>query len=311
MIHKLMLANSPLRPSLADTKALTNWRTNILSDLEKRVSTKAFHRIQEKLLTPQQWKATITPKFKGTNIAAEDEISIEGWANAADPDRGRELIVASAWKTENYDLNPIILFNHNMNWPIGTTQEYKVEDKGLYYRGSIGKPSAYPVLTETQMMCRSLLAQGILRASSVGFLPYNLEYDEENDILRYIEVELLEISLVSVPMQQGSMLDSVGPAAKNIVNDNNNSQGVKSMDKAQYDALMQKLEALMAKLGELAAAKPPMQEEGCKEENKSLKLKVTELEKSIENLKKEKDEIEKSAEELIQAVEKMGIKLES
>lgn len=313
MIVKLLSPDTPARPHFGDTTSITKWRNDVLSDIKKRVSPRAFSRIEEKFLKPQEWKATANAVTKSANIAAEDEVMIEGFANAADPDRGRELILTSAWKTENFDLNPIILFNHNHNWPIGSCVEYKVEDQGLYYRASIGKPSAYPTMTETQEMVRSLLAQGILRASSVGFLPFNVEYDEENDILRYTEVELLEISVVSVPMQQGSLLDSVGPAAKNIESIVIKKEGVKAMDKAQFDEMMAKLQAVLDAVTK--PKEPPMNEEGCgngpkdKEECKALKQKVADLEKSLSEVKAEKESIEKDATELLASLERQGMSL--
>lgn len=311
MIIKLLSEHSPARPAMTDSLALERWKRSVLLEIEKKVSPKALSKITEKFLVPQKWRATVSPVVKAANIAAEDEVMIEGVANASDPDRGRELILNSAWKTENFDLNPIILFNHNHNWPIGSCVEYKVEDNGLYYRASIGNPSAYPRLTETQEMCRSLLAQGILRASSVGFLPYNIDYDEENDILRYTEVELLEISLVSVPMQQGSLLDSVGPAAKSMNSSDAIKEGKKGMDKAQFDEIMGLLGKIMAacEAKKEPSKEPPMNEEACGEEEKKLKGKIELLEKELKTVKEEKEVIEKQAQELISGLEKTGLKI--
>lgn len=311
MIVKLISDHSPIRPAMSDSAALERWRQSVLLDIEKRVSPKALSRIEEKFLKPQEWRATAQSVTKGANIAAEDDMTIEGIANAADPDRGRELILSSAWRTESYDLNPIILFNHNHNWPIGTCVEYKVEDQGLYYRAMIGRPAAYPCMTETQIMVRSLLAQGILRASSVGFLPFNIDYDEENDVLRYTEVELLEISVVSVPMQQGSLLDNVGPAAKSIKSPDVIIKGEKKMDEKQFAEVMAKLQAILDAVGKPKEPPMPPKEEGCSEENKSLKAKVAELEASIAALKAEKESMEKDVEALVTALEKQGVKLEA
>ena len=311
MIIKIISDNSPSRPAVSDSAALSRWRESILLDIKSKVSPRGLKLIEEKFLKPQEWRGTANAVTKSSAIAPEDDMTIEGMANAADPDRGRELILSSAWKTANFELNPIILFNHNHNWPIGSCVEYKVEDQGLYYRACIGKPSAYSCLTETQEMCRSLLAQGILRASSVGFLPLNIEYDEENDILRYTEVELLEISVVSVPMQQGSLLDSVGPAAKNISSNAIKKEGVKVMDKAQFDEMMAKLQSVLDAVSKPKEPVNPPVNDACSEENKSLKAKVKELEASLVSLKAEKEAVEKDAEELILVLEKNGVKLEA
>lgn len=312
MIIKLISEHSPTRPSIGDKTAIENWRKDILMAIGNKISPKALARIEEKFLKPQEWRGTASAVTKGVNITAEDEMFIEGVANGIAPDRGRETILSSAWNTENFDLNPIILFNHNHNWPIGTCIEYKVEERGLYYRAVIGKPNAYPCMTETQEMCRSLLAQGILRSSSVGFIPFNIDYDEENDVLSYTEVELIEISLVSVPMQQDSLLENIGPSLKNISSTNAITKGVKAMDKAQYDEMM----AMLGKVLEAVNAKkeppqnmPPVND-GCSSENKSLREKISKLEKDFSDLKLEKETNEKQMEEFLSAVEKTGVKLE-
>jgi len=310
MIVKLL--NDIKRPqSNTDSLFLESWKKTVLEDLKNRASPEAYSRISEKFLKPQEWRATANTVTKGTSVAAEDDMQIEGYANASDPDRGRELILNSAWKTENYDANPIILFMHDHYCPIGTCLEYRVNDNGLYYKASIGRPSAYPTLTECQIMVRSLLAQGILRASSVGFLPFDIEYDEENDILRYTDVELLEISLVSIPMQQGSLLDSVGPAAK-AINTNIILEEKKVMDPKQFD----ELKAMLQKVIDLCGSKDAVAEAACadantaKEENKKLKLKVEELEKSVVSITKEKEEVEKSVDAFMVELTKSGVKLD-
>jgi HK97 family phage prohead protease len=306
MIVKTVLKKDLASPSTMDEAQLALHRKSVLSKMKGKVSEKTLDKLKEKLLTPQKWHGTFAFKAMSTptTINAEDEMIIEGLANAADPDRAREIITASAWNTDNFDLNPIILFNHCHDKPIGSCLEYKVEDNGLSYRASIGKPSAYPMLTETQHEVRSLLAQGILRTNSVGFIPVDLDYDEEADLIRYTNVELLEISVVSIPMQQGSVIDNVGSAAKNI----KNIKGDIKMDKEQFDLLVSKIDALASKVD----AMKPVVEDGCKpdeEEMKALKEKVKCLETKLEETVKEKEEIEKEAEALVDSLEKNGIEI--
>ena len=57
----------------------------------------------------------------GVFKAREDarELLIEGWANKAVVDRGGDMIPKDAWDLKNYSKNPIILFSHDKNQPIG------------------------------------------------------------------------------------------------------------------------------------------------------------------------------------------------
>lgn len=311
MIIKVFTGKIPVGVSSWNPAACAQYKATVIADLTKRVSPKALAAITEKFLVPQQWKATVKAVTKAVEMSPEDDMEIEGAANVIDPDRGREVIVPSAWKLDNFEKNPIILFMHNHSWPIGYCVEYKVEDNGLYYRASIGKPKAYGSLTECQTMCRQLLAQGILRASSVGFLPLNLEYDEENDILRYTEVELLEISLVSVPMQQGSLLDSVGPAAKNITT--KSQVEVKKMTPEEIKAMMDGIAAvkdLCQKTYDAVTKEAAAEGEAVKEAEKKLKTENAELKTKLDAVTKEKTEVETEAKALVEALEKNGIKLD-
>jgi hypothetical protein len=83
------------------------------------------------------------------------------------------------------------------------------------------------------------------------------------------------------------------------------------MDKAQFDEMMAKLQAVLDAVTK--PKEPPMNQEGCgeanKEEVKKLKLKVEELEKALATAKQESADLEKGAEELLSVLEKNGIEL--
>lgn len=144
----------------------------------------------------------------GRKLDENEELIIEGIANEITPDRGRETIAPEAWDLANYKKNPIILYEHDYKEPVGVSTQLDVKPDGLHYVGCVGRPQFAP-LTETQKKVRSLVCQKILRGNSVGFLPHLIEYDEDEDVLRYTLVELLEITLCAVPMQQDSMVTSI------------------------------------------------------------------------------------------------------
>lgn len=126
-----------------------------------------------------------------------DSIYIEGYANTTQVDRTGDVIPKTAWEKglENYLKNPIILAHHDHEEPIGRMQEYKVDDRGLWIKARISAAAE-----ETF----SLIKDGVLTAFSVGFLIKDATYDAVTDLFIIKDLELIEISVVSVPCNQDS-----------------------------------------------------------------------------------------------------------
>jgi len=126
-----------------------------------------------------------------------EELKIDGYASTISMDRSADIILASAWNKSgglnNYKANPILLFNHNYDKPIGKVVEMGTDSKGLRIKGIISK-SAGDVY--------NLVKEGVLTTFSVGFLIKDADYDQEKDGLIIKDAELLEVSVVSVPCNQ-------------------------------------------------------------------------------------------------------------
>jgi HK97 family phage prohead protease/HK97 family phage major capsid protein len=145
--------------------------------------------IQNKTLffdTPLTFKAVDSEE-------GDDELIIEGAASTDNIDRMGDIIEASAWNEKAinaYKQNPIILAFHNHEKPVGTATEVKNTGRGLALKAKISKgaPEVW-----------HLVKDGVLKAFSVGFIVKDADYDKEKDIFRIKEVELLEVSVVSVP----------------------------------------------------------------------------------------------------------------
>lgn len=125
---------------------------------------------------------------------------IEGYANTTNKDRANDVILAEAWSDKalnNFKKNPIMLFNHSYNEPIGKFDEIEPREDGLWVRGFVS-PAAEKA--------HQLVLDGILKTFSVGFrLGENgIKYDEDNDTWLISSLELHEISVVSVPCNQDS-----------------------------------------------------------------------------------------------------------
>jgi HK97 family phage prohead protease/HK97 family phage major capsid protein len=126
-------------------------------------------------------------------------ITIEGYANKTIIDRHGDLIPMETWTKSsaltNFLKNPIMLFNHDWNEPIGTVSSLTVTDEGLHIVGKVSK--------EVGRVAK-LISQSILKSFSVSFIPKEAEYDKATDIFKITELELLEISVVSIPANQDS-----------------------------------------------------------------------------------------------------------
>ena len=140
----------------------------------------------------------LTSTFK----AFEDDdgsVNIAGMASTKDFDRAGDSIVPEAWAKgglSNFEKNPIILFNHDYNKPIGRATGLKVTEHGLEMKAKISKSAPDSVA--------QLVKEGILGAFSVGFRIKDADYLEETDGLKIKDAELFEVSVVSVPCNQAA-----------------------------------------------------------------------------------------------------------
>ena len=137
----------------------------------------------------------------------EAPIYIEGYANFGVKDRAGDLIDPSVWSVgeslSNFKKNPILLFNHDYDEPIGKVEDIEPRSDGLFIRAKI---------TSAAGKVYKLISEGVLSTFSVGFRLLDAKWIGETETFLITKVELLEISVVSVPCQQ----DSVFSLAKSM-----------------------------------------------------------------------------------------------
>ena len=143
----------------------------------------------------------------GTDVI--DNINISGYASTNATDRAGDVIPTSVWEKGivNYLKNPIILSQHDYDEPIGRMVEHKVDSKGLWIKARISAAAE-----ETF----NLVKDGVLTAFSVGFRILDAEYNAVAELFVIKELELVEISVVSVPCNQ----DTLFSLSKSFDNDN-------------------------------------------------------------------------------------------
>ena len=139
-----------------------------------------------------------TSTFKSLGDTDDGGVEIKGSASTNAVDRAGDIIERDAWTKgglENFKTNPIILFNHNYDKPIGRATNLKVTDNGLEISAKISKAAG----DVTQ-----LIKDGVLGAFSVGFKVKDADYMTETDGYKIKDAELFEVSVVSLPCNQGA-----------------------------------------------------------------------------------------------------------
>lgn len=148
----------------------------------------------------------------------DNTIFIEGYANTVDKDRVGDVVLPDAFtKTlPTYMDNPVLLFQHDWDKVIGTVTSAEVTDKGLYIRAKV---SAAKDVEDV----RTKILEGSLRTFSIGYNEVDAVFDERTKTNVIKELELLEISVVTIPANANAKFGVV--------------EGEKSEDEKMVDGL--------------------------------------------------------------------------
>lgn len=203
----------------------------------------------------------LSSKFTAST-ESDDSIYIEGYASTVDRDRQGDVIPMKAWNEglHNYLKNPIILAYHNHQMPIGKMVEHKVTDQGLWIRAQI--PAEVGDVYK-------LIKKGILSAFSVGFRVRDADYDHTTETFLVKDLELHEISVVSVPANQNTLFSlakafdtaaefdlfkqQFAPAPKASAKQLDTPKAAKSTTNEEWDMDPKELEKLLADAAAKAA----------------------------------------------------------
>lgn len=141
------------------------------------------------------------PRFKALGESAPDgSIVIEGYANFFLSDAYNERMDPKSVDLERYKKNPVMLFNHDMNYVVGKVLEVEQRDEGLWVKAMVSSSDH-----EKIKYVRDLVADGTLCTFSVRFS--NEQVVEDPDVIggKLIKNwELQEVSIVSIPAQPDS-----------------------------------------------------------------------------------------------------------
>ena len=184
-----------MHTSISKSKIILNH--NILKMKFKLIKDKEFFQIVCD-------KKSVKEITDGENKAYE----IEWYASTKDKDRMNDIVEPTAFENtlKQYMTNPIVLLQHDMDKPIWNVTEASIDDKGLFIKAKI---------TEDTDGVFSKLKNWVLRTFSIWYRVKDYETMENEDAeWNYIftnvikELELFEISLVSVPANPFALVKS-------------------------------------------------------------------------------------------------------
>jgi len=123
-------------------------------------------------------------------------------------DRVGDIVAAGAFNkslrawTKSKKL-PRMFWQHDSCEPLGVFTAMTEDAKGLIVEGQLA------LGTQRGREARELIKMGALDSLSIGYRPVKWKYDESTDIRTLTEIDLVEVSLVSMPANEQAEIASV------------------------------------------------------------------------------------------------------
>lgn len=160
-------------------------------------------------LIKEKWYFQSLRETKSVQELENWAVQISWYASTKDKDRGGDVVEPKAFASalERYMTNPIVLLQHKADKPIGIVEEASIDDNWLWIKAKITQNTDWVV---------DLIKDWVLRAFSIWYSikDYDTDVRELNDgsydytnIIK--DLELYEISVVSVPMNPYALSKSV------------------------------------------------------------------------------------------------------
>ena len=134
---------------------------------------------------------------------AGDEWEVAGYASTWDVDLGGDVVHRGAFTDSLQSGTKVkFLYAHDPGQLVGKPVELREDDRGLFGRF---------VLSRTRLGhdVHQLLVDGCLDSFSIGFLAKEHDFDEKAKVRNLRKVELLECSLVALPMNPRATVTGV------------------------------------------------------------------------------------------------------
>lgn len=153
-----------------------------MKDSLKSISAELAEQIVAKFTSPEMKKLIADTKAAPDGDTGTFEVII----TTENLDRYSEVIKLDGWDLAHYRNNPVVLWGHDHDQPIGMATSVDIIDGRMIAKGKFAP-------TDKAQEVRKLYDFGIIKATSVGFI----EKEREGNLIT--KAELLEFSFVSVP----------------------------------------------------------------------------------------------------------------
>lgn len=132
----------------------------------------------------------------------DDDGIIEGYASVFEVvDNGMDVIAKGAFRKSLGGGRKVrMLWQHDMGEPIGVWDEIREDGKGLYVKGRISKE------VQRGREAMALFKMGGMDSLSIGYRTIEAIPEANGRVRRLTEVELWEISAVTMPMNEAAVV---------------------------------------------------------------------------------------------------------
>lgn len=160
-------------------------------------------------LVKEKWYFQSLRETKSVQALEDWAVEISWYASTKDKDRWWDIVEPKAFQSalERYMTNPIVLLQHKTDKPIGIVEEADIDDNWLFIKAKISQNTDWVI---------DLIKNWVLRAFSIWYSIKDYETDVREladwtyDMTNIIkDLELYEISVVSVPMNPYALSKSV------------------------------------------------------------------------------------------------------
>ena len=228
-------------------------------------------------------------------------LEIEGFASTDFRDRVKDIVEPEAFESsiKRFSTNPILLLNHDQDRPIGGVQEIRITDDGLFIKGFV---------SASEPKVQQLIREGVLRAFSIGFNPKTANFDASREANIISDLELLEISIVSVPCNPMALFQTTSEYDEDLASKFLNGY-------VTLQAVLKEKTYNISELSEIICQELDLDKEQFSSFCKELELRgfqVKEMDKLIAKIYQKVEQVNKSAEtSKVPAEEKKEIEVES
>lgn len=198
--------------------------TTVREYIGRRQAKRVRETVQEGVAMRELIRKSLSFKLDDVEEASDGLVRFAGYANVGTVDRTGDIIEPSVWQkaAKPYmDYGGTLYFMHDWSSPIGHITTLRPDAKGLYVEGGIeknespdtGLPIDFP-MARVLDYARMAVRKKLMKSLSVGIRVYETAKakvrdevrDKEVQVRKLTDIELLEISLVTIPASREAVI---------------------------------------------------------------------------------------------------------